>query len=122
MKKFTLFFFLVFILSFTSAEASRYSFNFGKIRIIEAKLSRKNNKYRSFSGLMENRSSKKLTVTLDIYFKDPEVNNGREVLVSSPTFYNLPPRSTKNFRTSLYVGEIKGRDFKIKLSKLSEVK
>ncbi|ADO81820.1 hypothetical protein [Ilyobacter polytropus] len=122
MKKFILFFSLVFILSFTSAEASRYSFNFGKIRITEAKLSRKNNKSRSFSGLIENRSSKKLTVTMDIYFKDSEVNNGREVLVASPTFYNLSPRSTKNFRTYLYVGEINGRDFRVKLSKTLEVK
>ncbi|WP_319369832.1 hypothetical protein [uncultured Ilyobacter sp.] len=115
---------ITFIISFSLAlgETSRYSFNFGKVRITDAKLNRKNNHYRHFSGLMENRSSKTLTVTFDIYFKDPEVNNGREILVSSPTFYNLPARSTRNFKASIYVGEINGRNFRIELSKLTEVK
>ncbi|WP_320045703.1 hypothetical protein [uncultured Ilyobacter sp.] len=122
MKKFILL--IAFIITFFPAmgEPSRYSFNFGKVRITDSKLTRKNNHYRYFSGLMENRSSKNLSVTLDIYFKDPEINSGREVLVSSPTFYNLPARSTRNFKTSIYVGEINGRDFRIELSKLSEVK
>ena len=122
MKKFILL--IAFIITFSPAmgETSRYSFNFGKIRISDAKLTRKSNHYRHFSGLIKNRSSKNLTVTFDIYFKDPQVNDGREVLVSSPTFYNIPARSTKNFKTSIYVGEINGRDFRLELSNLLEVK
>lgn len=116
--------FITLLITFVSSfgEGPRYNFNLKKVRIVDAKLSRKNSGRRKFSGLIENRTTKKLTVTLDIYFRDPEVNNGRKVLVASPTFYNIPARSTKTFKTTLSVGQIDGRDFDVKLSKIRELK
>jgi hypothetical protein len=122
MKKMILFITLIVTFINAMGETPKYNFKMKEVRIVDAKLSQKNNGGRTFSGLIENKTRKNITVTLDIYFKDPEVNNGREVLVSSPIFYNIPARSTKTFNKWLSVGPIDGRDFDVRLSKIKELK
>ncbi len=111
---------LLFVMSVSVfAEMSRYNFNFGYIKLRECVLSHKKNGRRKFKGKILNRYSKDLElVELKFYFKDKQINHGREIFVSSEYIKDIPKTSETYFYVSIPVGEVDDRNFRVELGEV----
>ncbi len=98
-----------------------YSFNFGNIQLKNCLLNRKRGDHRKFQGVVVNRGSADLEwVEFEFYFRDPDFNHGRYSLISREVIKSIPGKSHKNFKLKIPVGDIDGRDFKIKMTTYKE--
>lgn len=114
MKKIIFIFFIISFLSFSSPE---YNFRFTKASLIKVKLSRKKGGFRWVSGIIKNNTNEIISnVEFTVQYKD---KNTPYLVVGKMNFYNLQPKEKATFSGKLLnVQNIKGRDFKIKLTKI----
>lgn len=102
-----------------SLSNKEYSFYF-KLKgtqIRDSKLSKKRNGYRKFEGTFKNKTPHNFEwIAFKFFFKDPNFNNGRYMLVSEEVIKNIQKKSDKPFQLYIPVGEVDGRDFKIEIS------
>lgn len=117
MKKIILLFFTLTLMSFGS---QKYDFRFKNVDILQVKISSKYNGVRSLTGVVSNKSSKKIEyIKFDIKIRDKNVTkNNNYYTVGEIRSYNLPPDTKINFKTYLKVLDMDSRDIKVEIINL----
>jgi len=120
MKKIVFLFFILSFISFSSSNPfSHHSYNFSldKVSLLNVKLSEKIGGRKYFEGIIKNNTDKKIVkAEVTVMFKD---KNTPYHVVGKMNFYNLNPNERSTFfGQSVHVNNIKGDDFKVKLSEV----
>ncbi len=120
MKKLVFLFFILSFISFGSFNPfnhPKYNFTLDKVSLLNVKLSEKIGGRKYFEGIIKNNTDEKiLKAEITVLFKD---KNTPYHAVGKMNFYNLKPNESSTFfGQSVHVDNIKGEDFKVKLSEV----
>ncbi|MCS5420633.1 MULTISPECIES: hypothetical protein [Psychrilyobacter] len=120
MKKIVFLFFILSFMSFSSFTPfnhKKYNFTLEKISLLNIDLSETIGGRKYFEGVVKNNTDKKiLKAEVTVMFKDKDTPYS---VVGKMNFYNLKPKESSTFSgQSVYVNNIQGEDFRVKLSEI----